>query len=173
VAGLLGSNSGQANDFQLPDGTVPSQPLSASELLGEFASAWQVTSATSLLGNTPMQFIYSSGGQSVLQATAAGQVLSAGVADVLSDADGIGATFKGSLVELANEVISGFSVKDVIDVSDLASGSASAVYIGTSAGGVLQLSDGAHGGRIQLAGDPGGVFQVTSDGHGGSLIALG
>jgi RHS repeat-associated protein len=49
VEGLLGPNEGQANDFQLADGTVLSQPLTSAELYGEFANAWRVTDQTSLL----------------------------------------------------------------------------------------------------------------------------
>ncbi len=41
VKGLLGSDSGQANDFQLADGTVLTS-LTASELYGEFANAWRI-----------------------------------------------------------------------------------------------------------------------------------
>ena len=175
VQGLLGGDSGQANDFQLADGTVLRQPLSNKEILGEFANAWQVTPAASLLGDVPMQFIYTSGpgGQTVLQATAAGQILSAGAADVLSDADGLGVTFQGSLAALGNETIAGFSAKDLIDVSGLNSASAAVVFSGSAAGGVLRVSDGIQSGNIQLSGQiSGGGFHVTSDGHGGSLIAL-
>jgi T5SS/PEP-CTERM-associated repeat protein len=49
VQGLLGSKTGQANDFQLPDGTVLRQPLSESEMLGTFADAWRVAPDASLL----------------------------------------------------------------------------------------------------------------------------
>jgi T5SS/PEP-CTERM-associated repeat protein len=49
VRGLLGSNSGQANDFQLPDGTVLPQPLSSDQLLTIYAAAWRVASEASLL----------------------------------------------------------------------------------------------------------------------------
>ena len=53
VRGLLGSNTGQTNDdFQLPDGTVLSQPLSEAEILSTFADAWTVASGTSLLDET-------------------------------------------------------------------------------------------------------------------------
>ena len=56
VEGLLGPNGeGQASDFQLADGTVLSQPLSSSELYGEFANAWRLTQATSLLDYGPGQ----------------------------------------------------------------------------------------------------------------------
>jgi cytoskeletal protein CcmA (bactofilin family) len=50
VQGLMGSDSGQANDFALADGTVLKNP-SASELLGQFADSWRVTSETSILGD--------------------------------------------------------------------------------------------------------------------------
>ena len=43
VQGLLGSDSGQANDFQLADGTVIPQAISVTDLYGEFANAWRVT----------------------------------------------------------------------------------------------------------------------------------
>ena len=173
VQGLLGSDSGQANDFQLPDGTVLARPLSDSELYGAFATAWR---GAALFGAAPMQFIYSAGadGQTVMQATAPGQILSGGDGvTVLSDADGFGATFLGSLSDLANEAITGFSAKDVIDVTDLNSATAAINYDGSSGAGVLTVSDGVHGGGIQLSGQISGGFHVTSDGHGGSLIALG
>ena len=43
IQGLLGSDTGQANDFQLADGTVLAQPLTSAELYGAFANAWRVT----------------------------------------------------------------------------------------------------------------------------------
>jgi hypothetical protein len=49
VQGLLGADTGQANDFQLANGTVLSQPLTSAELYGEFANAWRVTQSSSLL----------------------------------------------------------------------------------------------------------------------------
>jgi hypothetical protein len=49
VRGLLGSNSGRANDFQLPDGTVLTQPLGSDQLLTTYAAAWRVTPEASLL----------------------------------------------------------------------------------------------------------------------------
>ncbi len=48
VQGLLGSNSGQANDFQLPNGTVLPQPLSDAQILGVYADAWRVAPGASL-----------------------------------------------------------------------------------------------------------------------------
>jgi hypothetical protein len=52
VQGLLGSNSGQATDFQLPDGSVLAQPLSDEEILGRFADAWRVAPGGSLFDDS-------------------------------------------------------------------------------------------------------------------------
>jgi T5SS/PEP-CTERM-associated repeat protein len=53
VQGLLGSNSGQAADFQLPNGSVLSQPLSDAQILGSFADAWRVAPGASLFDDRP------------------------------------------------------------------------------------------------------------------------
>src|SRR5262249_55309046 len=53
VEGFFGPDEGQAKDFQLPDKTVLQQPLSQEELYQEFANAWRVTDATSLLDYGP------------------------------------------------------------------------------------------------------------------------
>ena len=123
------------------------------------------------------QFIYAdgSGAQAVVQATAPGQVLDAapGVG-VLSDAGGFGVTFQGSLSELANELISGFSAKDLIDVTGLASAGVTTSYAGSATAGVLYMTGGTQSGELYLAGQlAGGSFQVSSDGHGGTQIAFG
>jgi hypothetical protein len=55
IAGLQGEDEGQANDFQLQDGTVLPQPLTDSELYGEYADAWRVSDATSLFNYGPGQ----------------------------------------------------------------------------------------------------------------------
>ena len=50
VQGLLGTDSGDAaNDLTLPDGTVLAQPTTYAELYGQYANAWRVTDATSLM----------------------------------------------------------------------------------------------------------------------------
>ena len=49
IQGLLGPDEGQANDFELANGTVLSQSLTSAELYGEYANAWRVTQANSLL----------------------------------------------------------------------------------------------------------------------------
>jgi hypothetical protein len=48
VQGLLGADEGPAKDFQLADGTVLTN-LTTDQLYGEFADAWRVTDATSIL----------------------------------------------------------------------------------------------------------------------------
>ncbi len=48
VGGLQGEDAGQANDFQLPDGTVLPQPLSYDTLNQVFADGWRVSQAGSL-----------------------------------------------------------------------------------------------------------------------------
>jgi hypothetical protein len=50
VQGLLGSDTGQANDFAMPDGSILRQPLSDADILGEFATAWSVPQGSSLFG---------------------------------------------------------------------------------------------------------------------------
>jgi hypothetical protein len=51
VQGLLGSDTGQANDFALPNGTVLAQPLNQQQMLG-YAGAWSVAPGTSLLNDS-------------------------------------------------------------------------------------------------------------------------
>ena len=53
VVGLLGSLSGAANDFQLADGTVLQQPISSTQLYGEFADAWRIPAGTQGLFDYP------------------------------------------------------------------------------------------------------------------------
>ena len=55
VEGLLGPDEGQANDFELPNGTVLQQPLNQDQLYQTFANAWRVTDATSILDYGPGQ----------------------------------------------------------------------------------------------------------------------
>jgi hypothetical protein len=52
VHGLLGSDAGQANDFQLPDGTVLAWP-SETEIATTYADAWRVAPGASLLEDAP------------------------------------------------------------------------------------------------------------------------
>jgi len=52
VQGLLGPDTGQANDIELPDGTVLSS-TNTQQLLGEYAQAWSVAPDDSLFGSKP------------------------------------------------------------------------------------------------------------------------
>jgi hypothetical protein len=52
MQGLLGSDSGQATDFQLPDGSVLPQPLSDDQILGVFADAWRVAPGASIFDDS-------------------------------------------------------------------------------------------------------------------------
>jgi len=116
-----------------------------------------------------MQFIYAAGagGQTVLQADAPGEVLSAASAvGVLSDAGGFGVTLQGTLPELASEVILGFSAKDLIDITNLDSATVSTSYAGSASARVLYLTDGTQTGELYLSGQlAGGSFRVSSDAH--------
>jgi hypothetical protein len=47
--GLLGSDTGQANDFQLRNGTVLTPPLSEQQMQGLYADSWRVAPGASLL----------------------------------------------------------------------------------------------------------------------------
>jgi hypothetical protein len=55
VHGLFGPDEGAANDFQLADGAVVPQPLTSAQLYGEYANAWRITQANSLLDYGPNQ----------------------------------------------------------------------------------------------------------------------
>jgi hypothetical protein len=70
-------------------------------------------------------------------------------------------------------LISGFSAKDLIDVTGLDSATVSTSYAASTGAGVLSLIDGAAAAELypseQLAG---GRFHTASDAHGGTLIAF-
>ena len=55
VRGLFGANGGQANDFALASGVPIPRPITTAQLYGEFADAWRVSQATSLLDYAPGQ----------------------------------------------------------------------------------------------------------------------
>jgi hypothetical protein len=75
VKGLLGSNSGRASDFALPDGTVLNKPNDA-EIAGVFAEAWRVRPGTSLLDDA-----HAASPALLVQAMAANLVPSSGIYD--------------------------------------------------------------------------------------------
>ena len=59
-----------------------------------------------------------------------------------------------------------------LDLSDIGfGGSTTATYSGTTASGVLTVSDGTHIAKIKLAGNyTASTFSVSSDGHGGTDV---
>jgi hypothetical protein len=62
VQGLLGSKTGQANDFQRPDGSVLHGSPSDGAMLSDLADAWRVNAATSLLVQAMAANVVASGG---------------------------------------------------------------------------------------------------------------
>jgi hypothetical protein len=82
------------------------------------------------------------------------------------------------VLELSHSVayagkVTGFSKTGgtALDLLDIASASASASYSGTTASGVLTVTDGTHTARIHLIGDyTASTFTPSSDGHGGTSV---
>ncbi len=192
IQGLLGSDSGQANDFQMPDGTILAQPVATATLLGSFADAWRVAPATSLLDSgsqdekaqigmantqTPlglMQFMHAvtSSANDQIIATGKGEILTgSAAAGMLRQAVIPGITFYGRLATLGSEIITNFSSKDFIDITDFGSGSATLLQPGPTAG-TLHVAYGGKSADLTFSGGtiPGRAFQAISDGHGGTLI---
>ena len=184
LEGLLGQDTGQANDFQLSDGTVLPQPLSPSMILGQFADTWRVAAGSSLL-DAPLAASATGSTTSVAPvASLAGQ--SSGQMSFLypasvTIADIKGAIWAGSLggsgpVEivgqsgmLASGSLANLALGDLIDLTDLDAATSKASY----GAGVLQVSDGSHLVSIPIAGAmPGSAVSVTADPHGGLLVHL-
>ncbi len=154
VQGLLGSDSGQANDFQLPDGSVLAQPLSGAELYGAFADAWSVAPGASLLdGAAPsgeasptgapvgivatqagtMQFIYGNAAGRAMGADAAGQA----VARTVPQADAPGEVLTAATGVAILSDPGGFGVTFQGTVAELAN----ALISGTSATDLIDITD--------------------------------
>ncbi len=115
VQGLLGSDTGQANDIELPDGTVLSS-LNIQQLLGEFAQGWSVAPDDSLFGSiTPPQ-----GGLKIMS----GQIVSIGDASsyavVFKDVAGPGSSAPSQLLLTAAQdfagTIAGMDSNDSVDL---------------------------------------------------------
>jgi hypothetical protein len=171
VQGLLGSDTGQANDFALPDGTVLKQPLSSATLLGTFADAWTVAPAQSLLGGTvpAASGLGASPAMTFLGATAPGQILTGSLQ--AGGQTGAPVTMVGTLADFSGDTVTNFAVQDLIDVTNV--GSAVATLATAAGGGVLTIGAGAASASLKLSGDlSGSVFHAVSDQHGGTLIGL-
>jgi hypothetical protein len=181
VQGLLGPDAGQQSDFQLPDGTVLAQPLATATLLGTFADAWRVLPGASLLDTAtasmsgigaPKMAFLSPGTNSVIAATTPGEILTgSGVGAAFGQAAPPGVTIRCDLTTLASDRIADFASRDLIDITDLASADASAVYQTSPTGGALHLGGTSGMATIAFADPvPNGMFRTASDGHGGTLI---
>jgi hypothetical protein len=70
--------------------------------------------------------------------------------------------------------VSGMSVMDTIDFTDLSFASLQRpVFSATATGGVLSLTDGTHAANIQLVGNyTGSSFVASGDASSGSLIQI-
>ncbi len=124
-----------------------------------------------------MTFIHAegSGGDGVIIAGAAGQVLTGGGAgDTLEDAGQYGVTFQDTIAGIEGDTLADFSKVDTIDLTNLGSVTASPIYTGgygAASSGVLALTDGTGTVDIKLTGlTAGGSFNATTDLHGGTLI---
>jgi hypothetical protein len=173
VQGLLGSDSGQAKDFALPDGTVLKQPLSSATLLGTFADAWTVAPAQSLLGGTvpAASGLGTAPAMTFLSATAPGQILTGSLQ--AGGQAGAPVTMVGALADFNGDTVTNFAAQDLIDVTDVGSALATLAYTGTASGGALTIGAGAASATLHLSGDlSGSVFRAASDQHGGTLISL-
>ncbi|HEY2178764.1 MAG TPA: hypothetical protein VGH15_09305, partial [Caulobacteraceae bacterium] len=115
--------------------------------------------------------------------TGAGVVhIGGGTADIAATSFSEAVAFTGiaGVLELANSVayagsISGFSKTGTtsLDLLDIAftSGVTKASYSGTTAAGILTVTDGAHTARIHLTGDyTASTFKLSSDLHGGTTV---
>jgi hypothetical protein len=170
VQGLLGTDTGQANDFSLPDGTVLKQPLTSAQLLGTFADAWTVAPDQSLLGGTvPVSSALGvPAGMTFLSATAPGQILTGS----LQETGGGATTLLGTLANLSGDTVTNFAPHDLIDVTDISSALAAIAYQGNATGGTLSIAAGNASAALHFVGGlSGGTFHVASDQHGGTLLS--
>jgi hypothetical protein len=169
VQGLLGGDTGQADDFALPDGTVLEQPLSSATLLGTFADAWTVAPGQSLLGGTvpAASGLGTPPAMTFLGATAPGLILTGSLQ--AGGQTGAPVTMVGALADFSGDTVTNFAARDLIDVTDISSALATIAYAG--AGGVLTIGSGSASAALHVSGDlSDGVFHAMSDQHGGTLI---
>ena len=173
MQGLLGALNGQTNDIALPDGTVLQQPVSTAQLLGEFADAWTVPSAQSMLGNTTAASAAANGSPAMtfLSASAPGQVLTGSLSAGGTAAPPV--TMLGALANLAGDIITNFASHDLIDITGLSSAQAAISYTGSATAGDLLIAAGAGAASLHVSGSlSGGAFHTASDQHGGTLISF-
>ena len=181
LKGLLGSDSGQATDFQLADGTVLQQPLSQATILSAFADAWRVGPGPSLLDPPPatrdsataaitpqdlaMTFLPPA------TVTPATVTLANMPGTIWTGSLGLAAPveIQGTSAMLASGTLANLASGDLIDITDLFGATGWASY-GT---GTLQVADAGRSAIIRLAGPlPGSGLTLSSDAHGGLLLRV-
>ncbi len=171
VQGLLGGDTGPANDFALPNGTVLQQPLSSATLLGTFADGWTVAPGQSLLGGTvsAASGLGASPAMAFLGATAPGQILTGSLQT--GGQTGAPVTMVGALADFSGDTITNFAAQDLIDVTDVGSTLATLADTDTAAGDVLTISAGSASASLHLSESLSGrVFHAVSDQHVGTVI---
>jgi autotransporter passenger strand-loop-strand repeat protein len=171
VQGLLGSDSGQASDIALPDGTVLTQPLSEATILGAFANAWTVAPDQSLLNGAivaplPAAPLGLNDSMVFAAATQAGEVLTGSLG-----AAAAGAAYQGTAATLAGDVLAGFAVGDRVDITDFSPLVATVAFVPNPVGGTVVVANASGAVRFgveHLAAQVG--FTVAADGHGGTIV---
>jgi hypothetical protein len=140
VQGLLGSDSGQGTDFQLPDGIVLAQPLSSSEILGAFADAWRVIPDTSLFDDAAVSPIASSPPPSFISAPAA----SAAPVATTSTLEDLLAQSSGNLLSVFTPAALGGTVDPSTTAASLLGTAAGEAALETGSGLAHDLSGNPH-----------------------------
>jgi len=138
----------------------------------------ELDAANTRLTLNHLQFIHAvgAGGNDVIIAGAAGQVLTGGGGnDTLQDAGHYGVTFQDTIAGFAGDTLAYFTTKDMIDITNLGSVTAPPIYTGTfgaSGSGVLAVTNGSDTVDIKMSGlSAGASFHAASDLHGGMLIS--
>ena len=92
-------------------------------------------------------------------------------AGALSQAAIPGITFYGTLAAFGSDIITNFSAKDFIDITDFGSGSATLLASGPAAG-TLHVAYGGNSADLTFGNGttPATAFEAISDGHGGTII---
>jgi hypothetical protein len=181
MQGLLGSNSGQVNDFQLPDGTILPQPLLEGELLGQFAGAWRVTPGTSLLDLPPAATtaIYPASVQVAARplfipsATVPDTGESTLVGSLQLSPQSPEVAMRGTWNVLVGDTISDIGPNDWIDITYLPIAGTFATWTTAGSQWDLRLSTQAMAADLHFIARPGAAnVVISSDGIRGTLLRL-
>ncbi len=170
-AAVEGSSTGSSNVLDITtSGTIALN--SADDYL-----TVQLGAANTTLSLDHMKFIQAegSGGNDVIIAGAAGQILTGGGGnDTLEDAGHYGVTFQDTAAGFSGDTIMDFTKVDKIDITGFSPPSGPPIYTGTygaSGSGVLAVTNGTGTVDIHMSAlTAGGTFQAVSDLNGGTLI---